>query len=101
MRTYISHIIFSITCNFSFTGQYDEQWRMVYAHDEEEAIQEAKNIGKHESGLFVDRHGRTIGWELVAIKEVKELEIGHGKLMTSKITDTSEIAAPLWQMETV
>lgn len=100
MKTYASQIIYSIKCDGKFTGQYDEQWRLVYADNEETAIEEAKAIGLHESSIMVDRHGRTISWEMIAIKDVKELELGHGSLLTSKVIDVTAIAAPIWEPET-
>jgi len=101
MKTYASQIIYSIKCDGHFTGQYDEQWRLILAEDELTAIEEAKVVGKHESSIMVDRHGRTISWEMIAIKDIKELDLGHGALLTSKVIDVTAIAAPIWKPEAV
>lgn len=97
MKTYISQIIFSIKCNGSFTGQYDEQWRLVYADTEEQAIEAAKIIAMKETVSFTDRHGRSMSWELIAIKDIKELNLGHGSLLNSSIIDVTTVAAPVWE----
>lgn len=70
MRTYASQIIFSITCDGRFTGQYDEQWRLIFADDEQNAIEQSKSIGLSEGKAMVDRHGRTICWQMIAIKDI-------------------------------
>lgn len=101
MRTYASQIIYSIKCDGEFTGQYDEQWRLLYADDEPAAIEQAKTIGMQEAAIFVDRHGRTICWEMIAIKDVREVQLGHGALLTSNVIDVTTIAAPLWKQEAV
>lgn len=101
MRTYASQIIFSIKCDGKFTGQYDEQWRLVFADDEQTAIEQSKDIGKEEGKVMVDRHGRTICWEMIAIKDIQELELGHGALLTSKVVDVTPIAAPIWEQQLV
>ncbi|MBZ0098636.1 MAG: DUF4288 domain-containing protein [Taibaiella sp.] len=101
MRTYASQIIYSIKCNGEFTGQYEEQWRLVFANDEPGAIEQAKQIGSQEASIFVDRHGRAICWEMIAIKDVREVELGHGALLTSSVIDVTTIAAPVWEPETV
>lgn len=101
MRTYASQIIYSIKCDGEFTGQYDEQWRLLYANDEVAAIEQAKTIGMQEAAIFVDRHGRTICWEMIAIKDVREVQLGHGALLTSNVIDVTTIAAPLWKQEAV
>lgn len=101
MKTYASQIIYSIKCNGQFTGQYDSQWRLVFAETEEAAINETRNVGANEAAMFVDRHGRNISWEFLAIKDVKEIEIGHGTLLCSSVIDVEPIAAPVWIEETV
>lgn len=101
MKTYASQIIYSIKCDGRFTGQYDEQWRLIFAYDEENALEKSKEIGKSESTMMVDRHGRTICWEMIAIKEVRELELGDGSLLTSKVVDVTPIPAPAWENTTV
>ncbi|MCB0696354.1 MAG: DUF4288 domain-containing protein [Chitinophagaceae bacterium] len=101
MKTFASQIIYSIKCDGVFTGQYDEQWRLVFAEDEERAIEEAKTVGMNESSIMVDRHGRTISWELIAIKDIRELQLGHGSLLSSKVIDVTAIASPVWKLEAV
>lgn len=97
MKTYASQIIFSIKCNGAFTGQYDEQWRLIYADSEQQAIEATKAIASQEATNFTDRHGRAISWELTAIKDVKELALGHGSLLNSSIVDVTPIASPIWE----
>lgn len=101
MKTFATQIIYSIKCDGTFTGQYDEQWRLLFADDEQEAIEQAKEVGTQESSIIVDRHGRTISWEMIAIKDVKEVQLGHGSLITSSVIDVTTIAAPIWTKEAV
>ncbi|MBW7914641.1 MAG: hypothetical protein H3C54_13305, partial [Taibaiella sp.] len=49
----------------------------------------------------VDRHGRTICWEMIAIKDVREVDLGHGALLTSTVIDVTTIADPVWAQEAV
>lgn len=100
MKTYASQIIFSIKCDGRFTGQYEEQWRMVYAESEEGAIEKAKLVGSNEAAMLVDRHGRTISWEMIAIKQVREMEVRDGSLLSSMVVDVAPIAAPVWEKHT-
>lgn len=100
MKTYASQIIYSIKCDGEFTGQYDEQWRLLFADDEVAAIELAKTIGIQEASIITDRHGRKISWEMIAIKDVREVELGHGSLLTSTVIDVTTIAAPVWQLQT-
>lgn len=101
MRPYAAQIIYSIKCAGEFTGQYEEQWRLVFAEDEPNAVAQAKEIGGQEASIFVDRHGRTICWEMIAIKDVREVDLGHGALLTSTVIDVTTIADPVWAQETV
>lgn len=101
MKTYASQIIYTINCDGRFTGQYEEQWRLVYAEDEEDAIKKAKEIGAEEASMLVDRHGRTMSWEMIAIKDIKLLELGDGAILTSTIVDVTTIPAPIWEDHTM
>ncbi|MBW7912663.1 MAG: DUF4288 domain-containing protein, partial [Taibaiella sp.] len=54
MRPYAAQIIYSIKCAGEFTGQYEEQWRLVFAENEPNAVAQAKEIGGQEASIFVD-----------------------------------------------
>ncbi|MCB0700016.1 MAG: DUF4288 domain-containing protein [Chitinophagales bacterium] len=101
MKSYASQIVFSINCDGVFTGQYDEQWRLVYAEDSHDAIEAAKSIAIQEAYNIKDRYGRHITWNLIAIKDVREVAIEHGSLLNSSIIDMKPVAAPIWENETV
>lgn len=95
----MSQIIFSIKCDGRFTGQYDEQWRLVFAEDEPTAVEKAKIIGIDDNHTMVDRHGRTISWEMIAIKQVQEVELSDGATLISQIIDVAPVTAPIWEKE--
>lgn len=50
MRTFTVQLIFSITCQEADcdTEQYEEQWRIIMANSEAEALDAARAIGKDE-----------------------------------------------------
>lgn len=101
MKSFASQIVFSINCDGIFTGQYDEQWRLVYARSHEEALEAAKTVAMNEAYTIKDRHGRNISWQLIAIKDIREVVIEHGSLLNSSIIDMKPVAAPIWENETV
>lgn len=100
MKPFASQIIFSIKCDGRFTGQYDEQWRLVYADDETSAVEQAKSIGSEHNHTLVDRHGRAISWEMIAIKQVHEIGLDEGSLLLSRVIDVTPVTSPVWQKET-
>ena len=96
MNSYTAQIVFRIECNGQPTDQYEEQWRLVYAASEDQALTLARNIGAHEDTTFIDRHGRTMSWRMLAIKDIQLVEIGHGSLLFSMVREAETVAAPLW-----
>lgn len=98
MKTYTAQIVYCIECEGRPTGQYEEQWRLVYSEDETSALAEARMIAKNEEVTIIDRHGRDIRWKLVAVKEIQEVTITHGDLLFSMVKDAEPIAAPVWSV---
>lgn len=96
MEVFTAQIIYRIKSGSSNTEQYEEQWRLVYAEDEYEALEAAREIGKEEEATFVDRHGRTVCWELVAVKDLQQVHLKQGAILFSTVKEIEPIAAPLW-----
>lgn len=98
MRSFTAQIIYRIICEGIFTEQYEEQWRIMFASDETHALEEAKRTGKTEECKFMDRHGRQIEWQLIAVKDIQEIAVAHGALLFSMVRDATPVAAPLWAL---
>lgn len=96
MKAFTAQIIYRIECDGHFTDQYEEQWRLVFAEDELQAVTEARNTGYHEETTFVDRHGRTIFWRMLAVKDLQPVELVNGGLLFSTVREAEMIPAPVW-----
>lgn len=96
MKAYTAQIIYRIKCAGVSTEQYEEQWRLVFADEIREALFQARVVGKEEEATFIDRHGRTVSWELVAVKDLQEVDVKHGSLLFSSVREVEPIASPLW-----
>jgi len=96
MKSFAVQIIYRIVCEAVSSEQYEEQWRILFAPDEQAAVKEARKLGRKEECSFTDRHGRTIRWEMIAVKEVREVNMQHGALIFSTVREVEPIAAPVW-----
>lgn len=96
MKTFVAQIVYRIECEEQSTDQYEEQWRLIFAEDEAVALREAQQVGKDEEATIIDRHGRTIIWRLLAVKDLQPIEIGNGELLFSVVKEIEPIAAPVW-----
>lgn len=96
MKPFIAQIIYRIVCEGVNTEQYEEQWRLVFAGEYNQALEATKELAKGEECMFVDRHGRAVHWKLVAIKELKETTLAHGSLLLSAVREVTHIADPTW-----
>lgn len=99
MKTYVAQIIYRIECEGLPTDQYEEQWRLVYAVDDRSALDEARNVSKDEEATMIDRHGRTIAWQLVAVKDLQQVDLANGGLLFSQIRE-AEPVSPIWMAQT-
>lgn len=98
MNHYTAQIIYRIICDGVHSEQYEEQWRLIEALDERHAIQKSKEVGLKEEATFVDRHGRTISWQMIAVKEIVPIEIKDGSLLFSSVKEIEPIADPVWTL---
>lgn len=96
MKAFTAQIIYGIECEGLPTDQYEEQWRLLYAADETAALEEARELGKEAESTIIDRHGRTICWKLIAVKDLQPVEVKHGCLLFSTIKEAEPVATPLW-----
>lgn len=98
MNPYTAQIIYRIKCeSCAIVEQYDEQWRLLFATDERDALYKARVIAKKEETTFVDRHGRTVTWELISVKDIQAIELEHGALLFSSVKEVEPVTAPLWE----
>ena len=98
MQSYTAQIIYRIECEGLPTDQYEEQWRLVYADTEELALSEAREAGKNEEATFIDRHGRTMCWRMLAIKDLQRVDLINGGLLFSMVREAELVPAPLWSV---
>lgn len=96
MNSFTAQILYRIECEGLFTDQYEEQWRLVYADNIENALKEARKAGESEETTFVDRQGRTICWRMLAVKDLQPVELKNGGLLFSVVREVETMAAPLW-----
>ena len=99
MQAYIAQIIFRIECEGLFTDQYEEQWRLVYATTPDEALRVARTVGTEEEATFIDRHGRTIFWRLLAVKDLQPVDLVNGGLLFSMVREPETVPAPIWSVQ--
>jgi hypothetical protein len=96
MKSYTAQIIYRIECDGQHTDQYEEQWRLVFGNDEQHALSEARKAGQTEETTFIDRHGRTIYWRMLAVKDLQPVELVNGGLLFSMVREAELVPAPIW-----
>jgi len=97
MQVFVVELIFKIDCADVRSVQYEEQWRLVYAGSRQEALEQAREIGRQEEATFPDRLGRLVSWQFVAVKSVEAISLSQGALLFSSVTEVETIASPEWQ----
>ncbi len=96
MRSFTAQIVYRIECDGNHTDQYEEQWRLVFAEDVEQALAEARAAGQTEETTFIDRHGRTMCWRMLAVKDLQPVELVNGGLLFSMVREAEMVPAPIW-----
>lgn len=98
-QAYVAHLIYRILCDGISTEQYEEQWRLIFAENDLEALELARETGQEEASEFADRWGRRISWQMIAVKDLQRTDLSHGTLVHSQIREVPLITAPVWVCE--
>jgi hypothetical protein len=99
MKSFAVCMLFKIECEGLRSDQYEEQWRLILATDEEECLKRARETATNEEDQFADRHGRIVSWRFISIKELREIEWENGALLLSTVRETEPIATPSWSYQ--
>ncbi|HLI93000.1 MAG TPA: DUF4288 domain-containing protein [Puia sp.] len=92
MNWYLSKIIFQIICGEGrHTPQFDEQLRLIAAHDEKEAFTKAVQLGEKEQDRFYNHDRQLVQWKFINVCELYRLHnMLDGAEMYSRIQETDD-----------
>ena len=79
MNWYIAKIIFGISAERRDLNQFDEQFRLIQADNQEEAFLKARMIGLSEEDSFLNDNNKMVKWEFINVEEllpIRQLEDG-------------------------
>lgn len=102
MKKYLIKLMFNINIdNGSNNSEFDEQIRVVEAHNLENAFYKARSLGKKEEETFLDKDNKMVSWNFIDVAEVYPLEeIKDGEQLysnTRKIKDTTSFISYIRQ----
>jgi len=95
-KAYVARMVYRICCKGIFEEQYEEQWRLILAKDDRTALAEARRLAAADEDVFTDMNGRSIQWQLVAVKDLQEVSLTHGSLLASVVKEVEPLAEPIW-----
>ena len=97
MNWYLTKLVFRIICGDGcHTPQYEEQLRLIAAHDRPAALKKAVQIGKQEEESFFNPKQQLVSWRFVNITEIYPLtKMIDGAEVFSRITE--EESAELYE----
>ena len=92
MNWYLAKIVFRIICgDGEHTPQFDEQLRLVGAHDEDEAFYKAQALGEQEEDSFLNIQNKEVKWQFINVSELYRLSsLIDGAELYSRIRETDE-----------
>jgi len=91
MNWYIAKIIFGINGEDQSKKQFDEQLRLIVAHEQEEALLKARMIGLNEEESFLNDKNKIVKWEFINVAELVPItKLEDGVEVYSRIHETDE-----------
>lgn len=70
MNWYIAKLIFKIETNAKSAVQYDEQWRLIQAESEAQALDKATSIGREEDEVIRPDDRDFTAWRFLEVEEL-------------------------------
>jgi hypothetical protein len=92
MTWFLAKIVYRVVCgDGSHIPQFDEQVRLVYAYNAEEALTKSRNIGLQEEEVFYNQKQQLVQWKFVDVAELHSLdELSDGAEVYSQIKETDD-----------
>jgi hypothetical protein len=92
MQWYIAKIVFRIISGEgNHTPQFDEQLRLIHAHNELEAYERARELGINEQDQFENVNNSTVEWRFIGIPEIHRFHgLIHGAEIYSRIMEEDD-----------
>jgi len=92
MNWFLAKMVYRIICgDGNHTPQFDEQLRLIKAHDEFHAFQKAQLIGEREQDNFVNSAQKPVHWKFIDVSELHKLEdLIDGAEMYSRICEEED-----------
>lgn len=92
MKSYLAKLIFNIIIeNKDTTSQFDEQIRIIQAHNTEEAFRKARATGKREEETFTNSNNELVQWKFIDVAELHSLqELKDGEQIYSQTHETND-----------
>ena len=92
MNWYLAKIVYRIVCgNGEHTAQFDEQLRLIYATNKEDAFYKAHDTGKKEEETFYNLKQELVRWQFINVSELYKMgEMIHGAELYSRIEEKDD-----------
>lgn len=89
MNWYLAKIVYRIHCGDKKNyGQFDEQLRIIFAINKEEALNKAQSIGQQEEEVFINQQQKLVQWQFINVCELYKLsELIDGGEIYSRIEE--------------
>lgn len=89
MNWYLAKFVYRIICGDGHHNpQFDEQLRLIFAGNKQEAFQKASEYGKKEEESFYNQKQQLVQWQFINISELHLLnELSDGAELYSRIEE--------------
>lgn len=92
MNWYLAKIVYRIICgDGDHTAQFDEQLRLIFAANKEEAFFKAQQTGKNEEETFYNMKQEMVQWKFINVCELYRVgEMIDGAELYSRIEEKED-----------
>jgi len=92
MNWFVARIVFRIISGEGdHTPQFDEQWKLIHAPDEEVAYEKASSLGKAGEDSFPNALGEKVEWKFIGLAGLERINMDDGAELHSGIVEADSV----------
>lgn len=74
MNWYVAKLVYQITRANSSSGEFDIQWRIIRADEQDWAIEKSNTLGRLGESIFFNSHKQEVRWKFLGVVDLIKIK---------------------------
>lgn len=74
MNWYVAKLVYQIVRGNSSTGEFDVQWRIIQADEQDWAVEKSNTLGRLGESIFFNSHKQEVHWKFLGVVDLIKIK---------------------------